>query len=235
MKKCKWLLFGGYNPHKDYIKDYLLEVRQEVDKLMHIYENFIIMGDFNSETTEPFMMEFCNMYNLSNLIKTPTCFKNPDKPTCLDLILTNKHRSFKYTTTLETGLSDFHLMTTTVMRLNYQKLKPTIISYRDYKNYDNDKFRESYLHLMQYSNDINDNYINIENNVINILNNLAPLKKKYIRGNQQPFMNKDLSKAIMTRSRLRNIYLKNRTEFNRERFVKQRNYCVNLLRRVKQN
>ena len=59
----------------------MLEVRQEVDNLMHIYENFIIMGDFNSEITEPFMIEFYNVYNLSHLIKTPTCFKNPDKPT----------------------------------------------------------------------------------------------------------------------------------------------------------
>ena len=47
------------------------------------------------------------------------------------------------------------------------------------------------------------------------LNSFAPIKKKYARGNQIPFMIKDLSKEIMTRSRLRNKYLKQKTEENR--------------------
>ena len=34
-----------------------------------------------------------------------------------------------------------------------------------------------------------------------------PEKKKYGRGNQSPFMNKILSKAIMQRSKLRNLFL----------------------------
>ena len=47
------------------------------------------------------------------------------------------------------------------------------------------------------------------------LNSFAPIKKKYARGNQMPFMTKNLSKEIMTRSRLRNKYLKNKTEETR--------------------
>ena len=45
-------------------------------------------------------------------------------------------------------------------------------------------------------------------------------------------MNKILSKAIMQRSKLRNIFLKNRTE-NRNNYAKQRNLCVTLLRKSK--
>ena len=111
-KKCKWLLFGGYNPHKDYIKDFLLEIQRELDNLMTSYENFILMGDFNSEITEYFMEDFCNMYNLQNLIKDRTCYKNPENPSSIDLILTNKRNSFKHSNTIETGISDCHLMTT---------------------------------------------------------------------------------------------------------------------------
>ena len=40
------------------------------------------------------------------------------------------------------------------------------------------------------------------------LNEHAPIKEKYVRANNPPFMNKTLSKAVMTRSRLRNRYLK---------------------------
>ena len=39
----------------------------------------------------------------------------------------------------------------------------------------------------------------------------APIKKRYIRENQSPFMNKTLQKSVMTRSRLRNKFLKNKT------------------------
>ena len=35
------------------------------------------------------------------------------------------------------------------------------------------------------------------------LNRLAPIKKKYARGNQMPFMTKELSKEIIKTSRLR--------------------------------
>ena len=48
-----------------------------------------------------------------------------------------------------------------------------------------------------------------------------------------PFFNKELSKAIMTRTKLRNIFLQNRSEENRIRYTKQINFCVSLLRKTK--
>ena len=48
-----------------------------------------------------------------------------------------------------------------------------------------------------------------------------------------PFMTKDLSKEIMTRSRLRNIYLKHKTEENH--LASKINKCVSLLRKTKIN
>ena len=51
-----------------------------------------------------------------NLIKKPTCFKNPDIPKVIDLLLTNRHRSFCNSDALETGLSDNHILTSTVLK-----------------------------------------------------------------------------------------------------------------------
>ena len=48
-------------------------------------------------------------------------------------------------------------------------------------------------------------------------------------------MNKTLSKEIMKRSNLRNKYLKSGNEEDRRRFVKQRNWCVSLLRKAKRS
>ena len=46
-------------------------------------------------------------------------------------------------------------------------------------------------------------------------------------------MNKDLSKAIMARTRFKNKFLKNRNDENRKKYSKQRNYRVSLLRKTK--
>ena len=42
-----------------------------------------------------------------------------------------------------------------------------------------------------------------------------------------------LSKEIMTKTRLRNKLLKDRSEENKKKYSKQRNYCVSLLRKSK--
>ena len=62
------------------------------------------------------------------------------------------------------------------------------------------------------------------------LNNIDPLKTKCVRANNAPFMNKTLSKAIMTRSRLKTKYNYNPNILNQSNYEKYRNYCVNLFR-----
>ena len=42
--------------------------------------------------------------------------------------------SFQSTGVIETSLSDFHLITLTVMRKEYRKFQPRRISYRSYKH-----------------------------------------------------------------------------------------------------
>ena len=71
-----------------------------------------------------------------------------------------------------------------------------------------------------------------ENLVLHTLDKMA-IKEKPIRGNQSPFMNKDFHKARMTKTRLRNRFLKEPTPMNRLADKKQRNYCASLMRENK--
>ena len=57
--------------------------------------------------------------------------------------------------------------------------------------------------------------------------------KKNVRTNNSPFMNKTLSKAIMTRSRLRNKSIKNPSPKNKSNYTRYRNYCTRLIRKEK--
>ena len=74
------------------------------------------MGDNNCEVVEQAMHVSCEMDNFKNLMEVPTCFKNPDNPSCIDRTLTNKPRIFFNTRIIETGLSDHHKMCITVTR-----------------------------------------------------------------------------------------------------------------------
>ena len=82
-----------------------------------------------------------SVHNLKTLIKQKTCFKNPENPTCIDLILTNSPRSFQNSSVFETGLSDFHKLTITVLKQYFPKLKLKVVNYRDYQNFQNHEFR----------------------------------------------------------------------------------------------
>ena len=97
--------------------------------------NIIMLGDFNCEITEDMMDEFTSLFNLRSLIKTPTCFKSEENPSCIDLILTNRINCFQNSSTIETGLPDFHHLVFTVMKTTFRRKPPKVIRYRDFKNY----------------------------------------------------------------------------------------------------
>ena len=136
---------GGYNPHKDIISYFLNHVSKELDTFLPYYENIFLLGDFNSTLFEKDMQEFCTMYNLENLIKGPTCYKNVSNPSSIDVMLTNKKSSFENSMTLETGLSDHHKMTITVLKSHFKKNDPITINYRNYKSFDDQKFRNDVI------------------------------------------------------------------------------------------
>ena len=106
--KKKWLLMGIYNPHKNLTPSFLNILSDNIDHYLPSYDNILLLGDFNSEMSEVCLREFCLVYNLKSLIKTPTCFMSDSNPSCRDLILTNRARSFQNSSTVETGISDFH-------------------------------------------------------------------------------------------------------------------------------
>ena len=77
------------------------------------------------------MTPFSSLNDLTSLIDQPTCYKNPDKVTCIDLILTNCPNYFQKNNAFETALSDFHMMVSTELRMAFQKPKFHIVAHRD--------------------------------------------------------------------------------------------------------
>ena len=97
----------------------------------------------DSVSSETALRNFCDLYQLKNLVREPTCFKNPDNPSCIDLFLTNCSRSFQDIQVIQTCLSDFHKMNLTVSKIFFTKQKHETFFYRIYKKFDNLKVKEA--------------------------------------------------------------------------------------------
>ena len=101
-------------------------------------------------------------------------------------MLTNKPRSFKHSRVIKTGLSDFHRMTVTVMKATFEKLQPRVVNYRDYKYFENCRFRADLLSELSKAN-IEENEEGLSDfldTYKRILDLHVPRKQKYSRGNQ---------------------------------------------------
>ena len=86
------------------------------------------------------------------LLKSQLFIRNPINLSRTDLILTNKPRSYQRSCVIETGLSDFHKMTATVIKAFFEKLQPRVMNYREYKYLKNNRFRTDLLSQLGKAN-----------------------------------------------------------------------------------
>ena len=95
---------------------------------MSKYERFLGMGDFDLEPIKNTMSDVMELLhtqvkcqldlkNLKNLVCVLACFKNPEDPPCIDLVITKK-------TLFETGFSDCHKPVVTVMKSYFRNIEP---------------------------------------------------------------------------------------------------------------
>ena len=115
LHKKKWFVCCSYNRNKSNISRHLDTLRKSLDLCSPNYENTILIVDFKVSIDDPHMESFCESY----WFKNPTCLKNPESPSCTDLILTNNLYSFQNSWVIETGLSDFHKMIVSVMKTTF--------------------------------------------------------------------------------------------------------------------
>ena len=159
------------------------------------------------------------------MIQGSTCVTVRHEPTSIDAILTNKKRSFKNSGTVVTAVSDYHKMVLTTMTADYERLKPTKIQYRSYRNFSEKDFwgnlQNMPFHTCMEINDKDAAYASFKNMFKEVVDMHAPMKSKLIQGTHVSFMNKELSKAIMHRSKSKNLHNKTKTKESWGAFKRQ--------------
>ena len=118
----------------------------------------------------------------------------------------------------ETGLSGFHKMTLTILKSSFAKQKPRVLR-ANLWNSDLQISNKDLKHLKK-------------NLPVSCKHNCCVEKQVYT-ANQAPFINKEIQRAVMVRSKLRKTFLKSRPKSSKKAYNKQRNKCLSLLRKTK--
>ena len=110
-----------------------------IDFFTNKYENYLIIGDLNIELSDHSLKAFLNSNNLYNLIKGNTCFK--DKGSCINLFLTNRKYTVKFSGSYETGISDHLHMICTMLKSCCSNAEPKLLNCRDFNHFSQEAFK----------------------------------------------------------------------------------------------
>ena len=103
-----------------------------------------------------------------------------------------------------------------VVKVFYKEQDPTIITYRNYKDFSNEVF---YVDVQNRISQVTSENKELEFDIFKTALNEAtqrrpPIKQRYSCANQAPLINKTINKEIMKRSRLRNKFLNTNSDID---------------------
>ena len=228
IKKIKWLLLTVYKPPKTNDSLLCTLITKFSDQALKESSDIIICGDTNVNMLGPNRLhDVCEIYGYKNGITSPTCFKSK-KGTLIDPILVTKHNAISEYINTPCNLSDFHNLVGLCAQVTLPKIQPKKIVYRSYKNFNEHAFKKDIenapFQVGSIYDDIDDKYEYFIKLVTAIVNEHAPIKCKYIKNVQVPYMNSVLRKMMFKRNMARNRYFKyrNNTCWNAYRILRNK-------------
>ena len=225
-----------YRPPTVHISHLITALEYVSEKCLHEGTSLYIIGDLNVNVLKhPNLLDdVLDILSLTNVVREPTCFKNVDNPTLIDLILTNTPRRLTTVLNVPLGISDFHNFICVATRM----CKPTKairqITYRSYKRFNETAYLHDLncapLHVSQIFTDVDDQYWFFNTLLKQIMDQHAPIKHKTVKTKQLPYMNNTLRKAINVKGHLRRKHNAMKTNSTWNKYRAQRNLVTKLKR-----
>lgn len=153
----------------------------------------MFLGDMNydmlvSEKSSA-LANICDIFDLHNLVKNPTCFTKQAAPSLNDVILTNTPKQCMKILDFNCGISDVHNCISVQFKGNVQQRKPVFKNYRSFKNISEEKFyfrsrKKIDFDTLLLDSNIDIAYNNFESAITETINTHAPMKKGKLSLNQ---------------------------------------------------
>ncbi len=233
LNREKWSFLCVYKKPKVSPLTINQELDSVIDRNMVSCDKYLILGDMNCNmlnTSGNAVHKLCENFNLTQVIKEPTCFKG-ENPTLIDVMLFSEKRSCLKTSVYPCPLSDFHHFINGVIRVNMPRTTTRKVIYRSYKHFDSQAFgselREAPFHVGEILN-VDSHMEFFQDLFLSVLDRHAPLKCKTIRTRQCPHMTPEWKSTIYSRNMAYNTYRKNKCKQTWEKYRKLRNKCVKL-------
>ena len=155
--KKKWCILFAYRPPNFSKTEFFEEIYVTLNKALNEYDNLLLAGDLNINTlratsdSSNHLSDLNDTFSLTNLVTDSTCFKS-NKGSLINLMLTNKPKSFYKSHSFVTGLSGCHKLIVSILSTSSntstkfviyrnQKISMKVISFVIWTL---DLFRESY-------------------------------------------------------------------------------------------
>ena len=234
----RWAVIGMYNPPsvKDDISNSLCV--KSLDKITSMFDNTILLGDLNFDLNDPqkgkTLSDICDIFDLTNMIKSETCVTKFGKPSLVDVLLTNQPQYLFNSFNFDCGLSDCHNMIGILVKGKAPFVPNEKVQYRSFKDFNEADFNADVqnipFHISYVFDDPDDVYWAHEYLLKEVIDEHVPMKERRSKTNKPPFMNCELRRAVYAKRMLRNKYRKCRSPENWENYRKQRNLVTKLKR-----
>ena len=243
LPKSKPILVGIiYKPPDQ--TDFVTKFSAAIDNTKNFDANeTYILGDLNFDLLkkeETFYIkkykEFCQMYGLKQIINQPTRITE-NSTTLLDHILTNSKDRISQHGIINTGLSDHQLIycTRKIIREKFNEHKD--IQIRSLKNYSQEIYIQALkdINFPDYSqyDDPNKAYDDFLAKTTQVIDQVAPIKKIRVKGNNQEWFDNEVHEAIRCRDKLFCTFKKTKFHHHNIKYKKARNYAQRLIERKK--
>ena len=209
------------------------------------YEHCVVLGDFNvdhmkidSSPLRFFNTYFVEPFAFNQIVTEPTRITRTSS-TLIDLILTSNSENVKVHGVVDTpGISD-HCLVFMAYSLKKPKFKPKILTRRDFRNFDEEKFVRDmecapWGNILAVADDDIDNKVTIFENIHReIIDKHAPFRTFRVTRPASPWLNDKIKKLMDDRDKYKNKFNLDKNSETEEIYKILRNSVCQEVRREK--
>lgn len=187
--------------------DFLAALSSAAETMYKTRKELLLLGDFNMDLyhnsaedrlPNSHLVDFCQRFCLVNKISEPTRVTDKTK-TLIDVVLSSHQERYATSGTLHLGVSD-HDLIFIVRKNKVARPKPRFTEYRSMKIFDHAKFLTDLnkvpwdtAYLYDNADDVWGHWSTLFKD---ILDQHAPIKRKWVRGDQLPWITPQIQREI---------------------------------------
>ena len=208
-------------------------------KSTNLSKEVIIAGNLNvnylnKNCNKPFK-ETLSLYGFKQIISKATRITTTTS-SLIDIIATTCPHLISSSGVIPLSIGD-HDMVVCIRKMHHKKYKPSTITCRNYKKYDQNRLQTilsetSWIELFT-SIDVNKACSIFEEKLLMVFDSVAPIMTKRVKGKPSPWLNSEIKAAMNTRDYLLRKYRKSKNEIHHNDYKRKRNEVNKMIRKSK--